>query len=250
MFLSSDALFSGQCQLNLEAGNLRLNRYNGKYLWCNGKPCIIPATALSLSASGLTPGTLYYIYASESGGTLDALVASTTAYTTHTDGTKVRTGTTAQALVGIAYCVTGPAWADTDSQRLVASWFNRRRRMAKKQHGGARTSTSDTLVELSSSDRLEIVTWAAETFAKYTGSVSSDTVERGVLTGIGVDGSAPTTFYVENYVSTGTGGHNASHEYPVTLTQGYHILSPFGARSGDGTRTWASIGGVSVDLEI
>ena len=245
------AMVNGQCQLVLDSGSLKLNRHNGFYLWCNGKPCIVPATPLSLAATSLTPATLYYIYASESGGTLDALVASATAPTTHTDGTQVRTGTTAQALVGMAYCVTGPAWADSASQRLVASWFNRRKRVAFKQHGAARSTTSSTLVELSSADRVEFVSWAGEILAGYTGSGGSDTVSRSLLTGVGIDGTAPTAFYVETYISAGVNQtQNVSHNYPVAVLGGYHYASPFGARVIDGTRTWSSAGGAYVALEI
>lgn len=241
----------GQCRLALDSGSLKLNRFNGRYLVIDGAVETIPSTPPALSASGLTPSTLYYIYAYMNTGTM-TLEASTTGHSTDsTTGLEIKTGDATRTLVGMAYCVTGPAWADTDAQRLVASWFNRRRRVAFKRHGSSRSTASGTLVELSSSDRAEFVSWASETTANYTGSVSSDTASRGAFGGVGLDGAAPTQFYAAAYMESTSQDHAISSIYPISgLTEGYHYVTPFGARVGDGSRVWASVGGASILLEI
>lgn len=243
----------GQCRLTLDTGSLKLIPFNGNLLTIDGAARAVPSAGVTLAATGLTPSTLYRIYAYMDSGTM-TLEASTTARATDsTTGVEIKSGDATRTLVGMAYCVTGPAWADTDAQRLVASWFNRRRRVAFKKHGGARSiaSGSGTFAELSTSDRVEFVSWAAEVVASYTGSASSDTAARGLLTGLGVDGSAPTQFTTEAYVETANQLTTVTAVYPASgLSEGYHYVSPYGARSGDGTRTWSAAGGTSIALEI
>jgi hypothetical protein len=53
----------GQCVLAKSGANLVLSPKNGNLLTVNGQACAVPDAGVSLAATGLTVGTLYYIYA-------------------------------------------------------------------------------------------------------------------------------------------------------------------------------------------
>jgi hypothetical protein len=74
----------GQCYLDLSGGNLRLLPKNGNKLIVNGVVCTVPDAGVTLAPTGLTAGTTYFIYATASGGVVNALEASVTAHATST----------------------------------------------------------------------------------------------------------------------------------------------------------------------
>lgn len=150
----------GRCRIAKSGANIVLNGYDGASLIINGVLRSFTPGTPSLSPSGLTPGTNYYIYAYWD-GTEVKLEASTTGHSTHTDGVEIKTGDATRTLVGLARCVTGPAWADSLTQRLILNWFNRRQIIAKTQLSGGSVSTGATsLTELSSSLRLDFLCWS------------------------------------------------------------------------------------------
>lgn len=53
----------GQCELSLVGANLKLLPKNGNKLMIAGRLEDVPAAGVSLAPAGLTPSTLYYIYA-------------------------------------------------------------------------------------------------------------------------------------------------------------------------------------------
>lgn len=119
---------ASQCRLVCtNTTTVTLSRLNGSYLWINGANEQIPSSAPTLSNSGLSASTSYYVYAYMSAGTM-TLEASATAPTTHTDGTQIKTGDATRALVGRVR---------TDSSSLffinstypfgVVSWHNPKR---------------------------------------------------------------------------------------------------------------------------
>ncbi len=66
---------------------------------------------LTLAATGLTPGSNYYIYLYDNAGT-PTLEASTTGITVDTKGRANKTGDATRRLMGMANVITGPAWGD------------------------------------------------------------------------------------------------------------------------------------------
>jgi len=121
---STDQAF-GQCRLSLSGGNLLLSRFDGKLLTISGQPETVPSAGVSLSPSGLTPSTLYYIYAYMNSGTMTLEASATGHSTDSTTGVEIKTGDATRSLVGMVYVGTGPAFNDSALKRHVVSWHNR-----------------------------------------------------------------------------------------------------------------------------
>lgn len=184
-------LLHGQCRLELDAGVLKLKRFNGQFLVINGNLEVIPATPPQLASTGLTVGTSYYIYAYMSGATM-TLEASTT---THTDdattGVRIKTGDATRTLVGFARPTTGPAWVDTSNYRQVKSWFNRKPvNLTSGSISGSTTSGSWSPIGTTS----DFLLWAGESVtAIASGSLYSSLAGNTSYVGLGVSGATPGT---------------------------------------------------------
>lgn len=233
----------GQCQLVLSGGNLLLKPRGGQLLTINGTNCQIPSAGVSLAPTGLTAGTLYYIYALSTAGVVTSLEASATGHSTSATagnvGTEIKTGDDTRSLVGMARAVTGPAFADTLAQRFVASWFNRRSIGGSASFSAERSVTSTTFVEVNSEIRNEFLTWADECIvAVFSGGVYNSTNTGGgatTYTDITYDGVVqelpvyfdPTAINVYSPVS--------AHNIKSGLSEGYHYATIAGkAAAGTG----------------
>jgi hypothetical protein len=184
------AAAAGNVRLELTGGNLRLMPMRGNGLTINGSIASVPLAGVALSAAGLAPGTLYFIYATASAGVVNALVATTTPPATHVDGTQIMAGDPARALVGMAAADAGPAWVDSAAKGLVASWHNRRPRPQQLSAASSAATASGTYVELSPAMRLEWLAWGdepVEVTVATSGHVGAG-AQQG--TGIGIDGAA------------------------------------------------------------
>jgi hypothetical protein len=220
----------GQCGLGLVGGNLRLRPVNGNLLTVNGTAASVPGAGVTLAATGLTPGTNYYIYAVASAGAVSSLEASATAYTTHTDGTAIKTGDATRALVGMARCVTGPAWADSEIQRFVRSWFNRDHVLfIGPGIASTRTTTSTSLVEINSETRAEFLTWANEAVLLNTHGSAFNSSNFYVAYAVGVDGTSTRTPINAMY---GTSGGATTGNGVLRLAEGYHYATLIGSVTG------------------
>ena len=224
----------GQCRLDLSAGSLRLLPFQGNLLSVNGAGCTVPSAGVTLAATSLTPGTTYYIYAVATAGAITSLEASATAYATHTDGTAIKTGDATRALVGMARCVTGPAWADTDARRLVISWHNRRPIKGQARFSTTRTTTSTSYVEINTEIRVEFLTWPDDgvnfgvigpVYNSGVGSVSCS---------IGVDGTTAEDVFGQ---IAGANFQTMSLVHTNALAEGYHYATVLG-RVASGTGSW------------
>jgi hypothetical protein len=121
----------GQCRLIKSGANIVLTPINGNKLTINGVACTIPAAGVSLAPTGLTALTRYNIYAVATAGVVTSLEASVTAHamdvaTANNIGVEIKTGDPTRTMVGQVRPIAGPAFADSATQRLVRSWFNRR----------------------------------------------------------------------------------------------------------------------------
>lgn len=226
----------GQCRLSLNGGNLSLNRFRGKYLTVAGTPCIIPSAGVTLAATGLTAGTLYYIYATKSGGTVNALVASTNGHSTDTtagnEGVEIMTGDNTKTLVGMARPIAGPAWTDTSSQRFVRSWFNRPPLRMTGAQTGSSVGLNATPQELAGPSRCEFLAWADEggDFSVSGGYYSSTA---GLIASLLVFLDNSQTGYASTANTDGSG-----RVLPLStrvalspFTEGYHYVTPAGSVS-------------------
>lgn len=231
----------GHCRLAKSGGDLLLSRYNGKSITINGALEVIPSAGVTLAATGLTPSTLYYIYAYMNAGTM-TLEASTTGHSTDSvTGIEIKTGDATRTLVGMALPITGPAWQDTTKQRFVRSWFNDQGIAGMSVFTASRATTSTSYVELNTEIRNEFLIWDGE-IALICGSGSStQTTGNQNHTAAAFDGTTPEPgTYSAWYVGAGTNQGSAySINYPKPgLSEGYHYATLIG-KVGGGTGTWA-----------
>jgi hypothetical protein len=227
---------SAACRLALDGANLRLSRFGGFSLTINGTANEIPNGGVALAATGLTPSTLYYIYAFMNSGTM-TLEASTTVPATHTDGTRIKTGDATRALVGMARPVTGPAWVDSVTRRFVRSWFNRRALNMENAFTVQRATTSTTFVELNAEIRCEFLIWEDEVLNASISSYAT-CASNFTLATIAVDttvnrspASAPAIFGSDGACIAATGS--------FVLSTGYHFAT-YVARVSGGTGSHGS----------
>lgn len=239
-FTGTDANPLGRCQLAKSSSNLVLSRFGGTSLFINGANQKIPVAGVTLSASGLSSSTLYYIYAYMSSGVM-TLEASITAYTTDaTYGVKVKTGDATRSLVGLAYTTSGAAFADTAAQRFVRSYFNDPGYDISNSFTTNRTSTSATYAEVNSEIRCEFLAWTGEiVFAAITGQASNASGGETAYTSIGFDGvTAENTYSGTSEISGG--GQLATISCALNksgLSEGYHYATLLGKVSAS-TGTW------------
>lgn len=228
----------GQSRLVKSGANLVLSPLNGNKLIINGAAQVVPAAGISLAATGLTPDTLYYIYAYMNAGTM-ALEASATGHSTDaTHGVEIKTGDATRTLVGMARPVTGPAWNDTAAQRFVLSWFNRSGIQGSNAFAAARSTGSTSYVELSSSERAEFLLWADEIATiSVAGAASHPTTGAALFTSIGIDAAT-----AEDLMATAS-IQGVDYSMPIGIagnfkkTEGYHYATVLG-RVSSGTGSW------------
>ena len=237
----------GQCRLAKSGSNLVLSPYNGNQLLINGTAESIPTAGVSLSASGLSVGTTYFIYAYMSTGTM-TLEASTTAHATDTAtsgnlGVEIKSGDATRTLVGMARVITGPAWADTEAQRFVVSYFNRKSINGRSSLSTNRTTTSTSYVEINSEIRNEFLTWADEGVNISCGGIcQNDTTVQGATSSIGIDGTTAEDVYYS--AQAFAGGADLSFACALNksgLSEGYHYATLLGKVSAN-TGTWKGSG--------
>ncbi len=225
----------GQCRLVKSGANIVLQPVNGNLLTINGVNQTIPSAGVSLAPTGLTPSTLYYIYAYMVSTTM-TLEASATGHSTDTStGVEIKTGDATRTLVGMAYPITGPAFADTSSQRLVISWFNRRSIYGTGRFSTIRTSTSTSYAEINSEIRVQFLSWSepALNFAVTGGSYNS--AANQTITSVGID----STSTPQDVASFGSGASSqpVGLSHTNAVSEGFHYATILG-RVSAGTGNW------------
>jgi hypothetical protein len=229
--------YGGMCYLSLSGANLLLSRQDGIYIVINNAVQAIPPAGVSLAPTALTPGTNYYIYAWMNGGTM-TLEASTTAYAVDTtSGVTIKSGDATRTLVGMARCVTGPAWADSTTQAFVLSWFNRRRKSLTNTFTTTRSVTSTSVVEINTEIRIEFLTWAAETVDICVVGNPGNTTLAYTYVAEMIDGS---NLHQSGSMPGGGSGNStvaAIVRQAGGLSEGYHYLTMGGA-VGSGTASF------------
>lgn len=230
----------GQCRLTLPGANLVLAPYNGNKIIINNVVQTIPSAGVTLLPTSSTASTLYYIYAFMSGGTM-TLEFSTTVYATDANsGIVIKNGDVTRTLVGMARTTASATWVSTLTSRLVASWFNPMPVQGNASFGSNQATSSTSLVELSTTGRVEFVTFAGRNVdLTVLSSPQLPAASTTASTAIGVDGTAIAP------VSNSTGNASFAISIPgfcrfltATLSEGYHFTSIYGSTSSGNTITW------------
>lgn len=239
-FVTSTAAY-GHCRLTLSGGNLLLSRFNGRRLTINGVGELIPSAGITLAATGLTPSTLYYIYAYMNSGTM-TLEASTTAYATDsTTGIQIKSADATRTLVGMARPVTGPAWSDTVKQRFVRSWYNEPSIKLFSNFTANRSTASLSRIELNTEIRSEFLVWTGDSVqAVAMGSHFNNAASGRNETNLAFDGTTAEPSG-EQTILTGASQTTSfsAQSLKIGLSEGYHYVTLL-ASVDSGTGTWVS----------
>lgn len=228
---------NGQCQLTKVSSNLVLNPRNGNKLLINGAPETVPNGGISLAPTGLSASTLYYVYAYMNSGTM-TLEASTTAPTEDTTtGAQIKTGDATRSLVGMAYVITGPAFADTATQRLVRSWFNPGRAVLSRSYTAQRTRTNTGWGEVDPEIQCQFVIWSGEVAHASINGYSFNSGSSSTFASVAFDSTTANEGVSLTFSSAG--GPIGYSRPKAGLSTGFHYATVLGRTSG-GTGTYSA----------
>lgn len=238
-----------QCRLTKSGANLLLAAFGGNRISIGGAAQTIPSAGVTLAPTSLAVGTTYYIYAFMAGSTM-TLEASATGWSVDVNtGMPIKSGDATRTLVGMARTITGPAWQDTPAQRFTVSYWNRRTIAAFNAFSASRSTSSSTYVELSPSERLELLSWSddAATFG-VSGRVENATAGTSSITSFGLDGAAPQPVFTSgSHNNPAASAVSVGLTYSLQLTEGYHYATIIGT-CGAGAATW--ITGTSITATV
>ncbi len=231
----------GQCQLvHTNTSTITLERFNGKWLTIDGKPEEIPSAGVTLSNSGLSDSTVYYIYAYMDSGTM-TLEASTTTHATHTDGVEIKSGDSTRTLVGMVYLLSGN-FQNATYYRYTRSWYNRSLVPLHSWFTAIRSTASTSWVEMNSEIRVRFLVWEDEhVILSSTSSWRNDTGSTYIYGAIGLDGtSSKASGGVRAYFNSSINNIPqcmAIADQQWSPSEGFHYATLIGTVSG-GTGYW------------
>ena len=174
----------GQCRLTfVSATSIKLAPYNGLNLCINGNLEKQAAAGVTISNSGLSASTLYYVYAFMSSGAV-ALELSTTGHSTASNGVETKTGDTSRTLVGMCFTNSSSQFQDGGAVIGVLSYFNRQRKLGKAKFTANRTvaASAGVFAEVNAEIRVTFLTWADEPVRQ---SICGGWTVTGAATGYG-----------------------------------------------------------------
>jgi hypothetical protein len=234
----------GQCRLTKSSTSLLLSPYKGNLLTINSTAVQIPDAGVTLSTSGLSSSTLYYIYAFMNSGTM-TLEASATAYATQAGtGVTIKSGDATRTLIGMARTDGSTTWQDSATQRFVRSWFNDPGVALLNSFSANRSTSSASYVEINSEIRNEFLIWAGETInVSANGETTQFATSNACHTSIGFDGATAedTFFYADAATSSAAQGF-ALTLAKAGLSEGYHFVTLLGKSLSGNASTWIGSG--------
>ncbi|WP_158673354.1 hypothetical protein [Bosea sp. FBZP-16] len=227
----------GQCELIKDGSNIRLLPKGGNRIFVNGDYLTVPDAGVAKAATGLTVSTQYYVYAINSGGSVDIELTTTAPARSATYGHLIEGTNDARTYVGTVRPITGPAFQDTAQQRFVRSWFGRTPTVLRGALTAQRTTGSSSWVEVNSEARCEFLLQPGE-------------IVRADITGYSFNSGSSTTFASVGYDSSssnedasatfGSAGGSIGYSRPKSgLSAGYHDARLLGRVSG-GTGTYSA----------
>lgn len=193
----------------------------------------------------LTSNTFYFAYLWNQGSAASpnfVIDWSTTGHTADTStGIEVKIGDATRVLVG-AVDTLGGIFSDSVSNRLVASWFNRRPRNMLNAFTNYRSTFSTSYIELNSEIRCNFVTWGDAISATFSGATQNNTATTANFGGPSIDGSTSSGSFVASEIDTNS---STTYNYTISATlaavpsEGFHYLTYMAKVSG-GTGQWAN----------
>jgi hypothetical protein len=216
-----------QVRLAKDGTSLRLSPYNGNLLTIDGKAEAVTDGGITLSASGLSNSTLYYVYAYMSAGVM-TLEAVTTAYATGTGtavGMRIKSGDSTRTLVGMCYLLAG-AFVDSSTQRYVRSYFNDPGVLLSNGFTADRTRSGSNYGEFNNEIRNEFIAWEDDVahVSAQGGLVSAGDV---AYIGLQFQGGAIQDG-TNRFTSSSVAGAFALSSWLTSLTEGYMYTTLLG----------------------
>jgi len=208
-------------RLTLSTGLLTLAPVDGRGININGTERLCTVTP-TLAATALTIDTVYYVYAAWSGTDI-TLEASTTGYTVGTTGRPEQTGDVTKRLVGMAYCVTGPAWSTAPT--LVLSYNHRRLVSHSAAFTVDRSTTATSATEINAEIRVPFLTFGDESI------LASATCPATITTVGNVFPSAFSQLRIDATTAlalAGSGNYVTGQNEGMSMTLVGHYLAPLG----------------------
>jgi len=236
----SSIIPAGQVVGNITGGNIVITPYQGNKVAFPSGYATLPAAGVSVTPTGLTPLTLYYVYLVQTAGVVSSVEVSTTGHSTDTaTGIEIKTGDSTRVLAGAVRPIAGPSFINTPAQRFFINWFNPVNKDIYNFFTADRATGSTTLVQLNSaSERVEFLTWATKAvIASCTGFASSSAIGAVNATSLAVDGVAQDGGSIGNTAAIGTVAPVVA-SYARSLSEGYHFFDVFGRVSAASTGTW------------
>ncbi|MGY2185509.1 hypothetical protein [Pseudomonas sp. SDO5591_S426] len=242
----------GQCRLKfVSATSLRLDPFGGRNIIIGGVPRQIPTAGITLSNSGLSANTNYFVYAYWTGSAI-ALEASTTGHSQDaTTGIEIKTGDATRTFVGLLYANAVSQFADSPLTRHVASYFNRRSVVAAVFDSTARSfSNTGTSAEVSTALRVSFVTFGDEAVKLHATGQYSVGAGQSVTASAYVD-AAPYGNTSGTFTQTSAAGSTFASTAGLTpaganLSEGQHLATMYGSVTGSTgslaiTSMWADL---------
>ena len=230
----------GQCRLAYSnATTLTLSPYQGQYIKIAGALYAIPSAGVTVSNSGLSASTLYYVYANVSSGSVSLSISATghsTDSTAGNVGVEIKTGDNAYTLVGMIYTNASSQFQDSTSARGVLSFFNRR---TKSLFGtGSNYTTTNTAQTIVSPAYYSGLNWADTPTCAWVGGQTNMTGSFGLMQAV-YDNSTSNSYGMYQYIySSGSVNLTTQTGGWVDLAEGWHsFYIALGASSGSGTMT-------------
>lgn len=235
----------GQCRLTIvNATSIRLSPYDGNNLVIGGVARRLTSSGATLTNSGMNINTLYYIYAFWTGTAISLEFSATGHSPDSTTGVEIKTGDSSRTLVGMVYTNGSAQFSDGPTARLVASWFNRRAVGGSVTTSGPLNFTSVSNAEISTSLRVQFLTWANEAVdIKASGQYTNSTATQSVAVITYVDSAAYGNVCGSYIPANGVGmAFSSSNSLTPTggyLSEGFHTARIFGSvTAGTGTVTY------------
>lgn len=227
-------LVFGQCRLSCEsASRLVLRPCDGNLIWINRTFRSLPAAGVGLANTGLSAGSLLYVYAYWT-GTAVALEAAATGHAADDiSGHRVKADDPTRTLVGLVYTDAGSpgTFVDTPTKRFVASHFNRIRRALTGPQPESSTG-STTAVELNAAARVSFVLFANETCDVGTvGWTYHSSGGASIFQQVGIDARPAGLVSVTADPTTFSPKPSASRVAVSGLAEGVHTATPMASTS-------------------
>lgn len=221
---------------------VKLVPYQGNGLIINGVLRQVPPSGVTLSTTGLSASTTYYVYAYMSGVNI-TLEASTTAYTNDiTYGHEIKNGDATRTLVAMVRTNGATQFVDTASQRFVRSWYNRGTLLLKNSPGNV---THSGALAAKNEYRIETLAWNKEGASQTFTGLASVSAAGSCALNTNLDGVLGDSFMVQDTSGGGQYRGMSGVTQTVSLTEGYHYFELSAAATG-GTCTFQISNGLTI----